>query len=193
MLDNARRSVHHCPNVVNSKIRPMAGRVCDGSGVVKSGPRFRPMPFAEMPPFEQRIRVLCEAVGCGLAELGTGAGLSRETVPRWIDQARKGAPLPGKRDAHGVLAAHYGCPVEWLVEPTRLPAGTVAPSGVKAPAAAPGPNGQLAAVYEAVGLLQRRDGLTREKAWALMLDLNPSPPTALAFYEAAWRRLEKKG
>jgi hypothetical protein len=151
-------------------------------------PRFPPLHFEQLSPFEQRIRLLSEATGLSHKELGEAAGLSRETVPKWVDQARKGALLPGKHAGHMKLASAHRVPIEWLTSPEPLAPGARAP--IESVAHAPeAPRGQIAMLYEALGLLERRDGLTRDEAWALLLDVHPEHPSALGFYELAWRRL----
>ena len=175
----------------NETVRPNGAPRAIVPKVAKGEPRNPPWPWERLPPFEQRIRVLCEAAGLGPARLGVSAGLSRETIPKWIKAAREGVALPGTPESLRRLAERRSVSFEWLTSPAPLPAGSVAPTAEEQPALprASAAQDRLAMLDEAVALLVVRDGLTREQAWDLMIDVRPRQPSGIAFYEGGWRKL----
>jgi hypothetical protein len=77
------------------------------------GSRISPIPYGDQSPFEQRIRLLCETTGLLPSQLGTAAGLSYDTLARWISETRAGKALPGTYTNRTQLAEFCRVPVEW--------------------------------------------------------------------------------
>jgi transcriptional regulator with XRE-family HTH domain len=82
-------------------------------------------PFAELSPFEQRLKLLSERAGKKPAQLVPG--LSSDTVNKWRREAAEGKPPP-RGDALQKFAETLDVPVDWLLDPTPLSRDAQIPS-----------------------------------------------------------------
>lgn len=57
---------------------------------------------------------LCEMAGLTPGKLGESIGLSRETIPKLIREAREGRARPGALETYARLADKYGVSIDWL-------------------------------------------------------------------------------
>jgi transcriptional regulator with XRE-family HTH domain len=83
-------------------------------------------PFAQLSPFEQRLKLLSEREGRKPAQLAPG--LSSDTVNKWRREAAQGKPPP-RGEALQKFADALDVPVDWLLEPQPLARDAKIPSG----------------------------------------------------------------
>jgi hypothetical protein len=84
--------------------------------------RAAPVPHSKLTPLEQRIQALCERERVEASALGIAVGFSTDTVNQWLRKIREGS-LPGRLEQWVQLARHYKVSLDWLLDPTPLPAG----------------------------------------------------------------------
>lgn len=82
-------------------------------------------PFADLSPFEQRLRLLAERARRPIAQLATG--LSSDTLNKIRRASAKGEAPPVGR-AIKELSAQHDVPIEWLIEQTPITPDAPIPS-----------------------------------------------------------------
>lgn len=123
--------------------------------------------------FEERIDALCAERGISRTALGTGAGLSPETVRNWIIKAAKGE-LNRTEEIHN-FAQFYKRTMDWLFGATVLI--ELSPEALR--------QDSKAMADEAVEMLVDIDGLDPGVAAGLLVGIRLDPPSVKGFYKAA--------